>query len=832
MIAGRLRSDDIYGLSRVYSAAEHRGAALASQASLLYVALYFMPETLHKNKAAMREVVDKHFSDSWCLPLYMGERVDLSVEWERYASAREALGIESLTAPHVKDLVKLHRSAIIDSLRAMDAILVEGVLSETYVVDNIATILELIKTANMSLRWMLLHRRSETKRWRDLVLAPGGFSEERPILDFLLRTALLEYKIKAHVKHLLSVKSAKWVEDRGFTSQALTELSDYFSGARALTRVAADEGLKAWFAGLAKEVGALDFNDGVLAGRKMRQLVRALDEVTAFDTIDATPQVKEYIGLARERLLEMVRTCAISETTLSDLNTLTDFSYAWELIQDFLPEMHARIQGDAAAVRPLRAAVLKLTSMLDVPLVRIVQAGSRDAESVAQYYSGELVGFLRAVMGVIPVIVFGILREAITLQSTRMKALPVKIEAQFIKDYAQGEQRVQLAKRTHEISIFTEGVLAMEATLLGVIKVDPRQILIDGIRAHLVDQLSLQLHNGLAFDMRVARGKDVKGAISDPIERVRTALIAFRKSFEYVQDYIRIYGMRMWQEEMTRVIGFATEQEANRFVKVKILPEASKYQTVATPLRVIARAPAGDSSPAHCVTFMGRTLEALLAITHPARAQYGPGPTGGGWYDPTGRELIGVGFFVDFNASLSVPGLVGLDRLLGFTVERDLKTLLRAYAGELKQGAGQLLSKLGEELQPTSAVSANIVKTLNSLATQLKKPLASTADRLVAIGQAQLLRHAIAHELRFSARLDSNFLSGAIEVVNDAVLADVRRHYVAPDKHVRAALGQTRAPRFAHPSSKVPFPFLLAGTPEGRKPPARVRRRVLRGRWN
>jgi hypothetical protein len=42
---------------------------------------------------------------------------------------------------------------------------------------------------------------------------------------------------------------------------------------------------------------------------------------------------------------------------------------------------------------------------------------------------------------------------------------------------------------THSVSVFTEGILAMETTLLGVIQVDPRQILNDGIRKHLVMQV-------------------------------------------------------------------------------------------------------------------------------------------------------------------------------------------------------------------------------------------------------------------------------------------------------------------------------------------------------
>jgi hypothetical protein len=36
---------------------------------------------------------------------------------------------------------------------------------------------------------------------------------------------------------------------------------------------------------------------------------------------------------------------------------------------------------------------------------------------------------------------------------------------------AQGEVRHELSKRTHQISVFTEGILAMQRTLLGVIQV-------------------------------------------------------------------------------------------------------------------------------------------------------------------------------------------------------------------------------------------------------------------------------------------------------------------------------------------------------------------------
>ena len=48
-----------------YPNPEHRSTALATQAGMLYVILYFAPNILHHQQAQMREIVDKHFPDNW-----------------------------------------------------------------------------------------------------------------------------------------------------------------------------------------------------------------------------------------------------------------------------------------------------------------------------------------------------------------------------------------------------------------------------------------------------------------------------------------------------------------------------------------------------------------------------------------------------------------------------------------------------------------------------------------------------------------------------------------------------------------------------------------------
>ena len=39
---------------------------------MLYVTLYFAPDVLANQQAAMREIVDKHFPDNWIVNIYMG----------------------------------------------------------------------------------------------------------------------------------------------------------------------------------------------------------------------------------------------------------------------------------------------------------------------------------------------------------------------------------------------------------------------------------------------------------------------------------------------------------------------------------------------------------------------------------------------------------------------------------------------------------------------------------------------------------------------------------------------------------------------------------------
>ena len=75
--------------------------------------------------------------------------------------------------------------------------------------------------------------------------------------------------------------------------------------------------------------------------------------------------------------------------------------------------------------------------------------------------------------------------------------VPTRLDKDKLKDYSQLNERFEVARLTYQISVFTEGVLAMKSTLYGVVKVDPKQLLEDGIRKELVRMITTTLHQGL-----------------------------------------------------------------------------------------------------------------------------------------------------------------------------------------------------------------------------------------------------------------------------------------------------------------------------------------------
>ena len=93
---------------------------------------------------------------------------------------------------------------------------------------------------------------------------------------------------------------------------------------------------------------------------------------------------------------------------------------------------------------------------------------------MADKYSTDLVHYVRQVLEVIPQSVFQLLDRIIHLQTKQLKPVPTKMERKFLADYAQLDLRFALARFTHEISVFTQGILAIKATVMGIVPHQPQ----------------------------------------------------------------------------------------------------------------------------------------------------------------------------------------------------------------------------------------------------------------------------------------------------------------------------------------------------------------------
>jgi len=184
---------------------------------------------------------------------------------------------------------------------------------------------------------------------------------------------------------------------------------------------------------------------------------------------------------------------------LINIGTIVDFSYAWIAVGKYQVLFQQTIKNDAKAVLMLKTVFLKLSTIMEKPLQRILQAGSEDFASVAKYYSGQLFDFVKSTLYVIPVNIFKELNDISRLLSMHVKEFEVKISKDLLKESVNVEQRFTLARKTHEITLLTEGMLVLDNVLMGVIEIDPKEILVDGLRKELCKTLANMLHREFIF---------------------------------------------------------------------------------------------------------------------------------------------------------------------------------------------------------------------------------------------------------------------------------------------------------------------------------------------
>lgn len=681
LIIGRLRTDDVYNLSSVYPKPEHRSVGLSTQASMLFVCLYFVPEILSTEFAIMREIVDKFFADNFVISIYMGTIVNLIEHWDPYKAAKAALN-NTVDGKNIRTCAKRFRSEMEDLNGKIPQFLKEGIITEETILNKINEYMNTSRNANVTLRWIMLHTvpmqgdfidtHQSMKRCRQIreqIITELKFNSI-DLFHLLLNTSEFELRIRDIYKQILQNRHDKVIKYREESYSRIKELAEVFSGQKPLSRIEPNANLQNWFENFAKKIDDIcletdsDRNQANQMSRKLIQLIKALEEIQELGQLESNLQIKQCLCETHNYLCLMIKTIGIRDEILVTQQIIADLSYAWRIIDDcFTQFMQKGIKKDPSLVAKLRAAFLKLASALDLPLLRINQASSPDLIMVSQFYSSELVSYVRKVLHIIPETMFTLMANIINIQTNTLRELPTRLMKDQLKNYAQLDERYEIARLTHSISVFTEGVLAMKTTLVGVIQIDPKKLLEEGIRRELVRQVAAAFHHTIVFN---SKSKNIE--ILSKLEELKKIMDGFRRTFEYIQDYVCINGLKMWQEELSRIINYNVEQECNAFMRQKVLDYQSLYQSKSVP---IPKYPPLDQQSSN---FIGRIVRELTRITDYRTTIYVYGISA--WHDQRTRsEIIDSKLFSLILKNFGVAGTNGLDRLLSFQIVAELNTI-------------------------------------------------------------------------------------------------------------------------------------------------------------
>jgi WASH complex subunit strumpellin len=82
--------------------------------------------------------------------------------------------------------------------------------------------------------------------------------------------------------------------------------------------------------------------------------------------------------------------------------------------------MQKEIRKSPGIALLLKNTFMKLSSILNIPMVRLISAGSPDVESVSKFYSNELIRIVKDVLQIIPELVFENLDNIIGIFLTNM----------------------------------------------------------------------------------------------------------------------------------------------------------------------------------------------------------------------------------------------------------------------------------------------------------------------------------------------------------------------------------------------------------------------------
>eukprot|EP00438_Fugacium_kawagutii_P004278 Skav207085 [mRNA] locus=scaffold4452:35414:37520:+ [translate_table: standard] len=375
---------------------------------------------------------------------------------------------------------------------------------------------------------------------------------------------------------------------------------------------------------------------------------------------------------------------------------------------------------------------------------------------------------MRSVLQDIPRLIFQILAQLATLNaSVSPVAWPSRISFAELQGYAQRSESasIEVGKLTQRIALLMRGIRETDVAVLGAILVEPKEVLVDGLRRELAANIERMLAKQ-SFENLEASLKD----LADESHRLRG-------SFEHVQDYLGVSAQEVWRAQFGRVVRFLLHMEQHQLCGWKGRgAKSSPDHDPSQPIRqgggsAVTRTswfPDGKSSAG--ASFLSRCVAKLLELTEPKSCS-------GGFRQDWCSSSSALDSLVlqQLMEAVASPGIAAMSKLLSLKAAGRVRKALHGCTALLRDpehSQAEQLVELRCAQVVLKASRARSSEALRACAASLGSQVGPLASVLSNLGQIMLLQRRLAALLRLHGSLDAPLINKSLAVLDGRALVE------------------------------------------------------------
>ncbi|KIH59025.1 hypothetical protein ANCDUO_10757, partial [Ancylostoma duodenale] len=490
----------------------------------IFVCLLFKPSTLKSDFSKMRQIVEDFFRDEWVLQLGLGLNVNLLDSWQPYRAAFTAL-TNQVDTSKAKDMAAYHYNALSKLTVPQGKILP----------NDFDANIRLISLYNSSLRWLILHTsKTSTKKALSYVQAIDIYPQfEEQSLALFLRVSSFEMDFLTAYRDALRNKEENIKKSTSSTCSIISEMAQLFTQDFGSLNKEKKTKLHNWFLLMKKTLEELELNDKRNA-EFVSQVKRRITQVGEMLDLGGNLSVAQYLHKLESQLDYLSALYNVREEEERRIQRSAEPSYMWPILDDWTPRIQRRIL-ESSNVHAIRALFFKLSLSINT-LCEQFQNEERKT-LIGRAYSFHLERRLRAILQTIPNRLFSILKT--TLSPSLQRQWEPTLDKSAAREMADFDENFSLAEATYTISNLSLGVSRMALKKVGIVSINPKELLEEGIRRELALELPLLL---TSLD-KASLLEDVLGNLTDNLQ-------LFRRAFIYMCEHVDVNGHDMWREEV------------------------------------------------------------------------------------------------------------------------------------------------------------------------------------------------------------------------------------------------------------------------------------------